>query len=68
MRKRKNLSLNDLHIFSSQCFATIAILFVFDFEGTAHERTISSKYLKIQLDTNLKIIFLNQNNYVGRSS
>jgi len=31
------------------------------------ERTILLKYLKIELDTNLKIILLNyQDNYVGR--
>ena len=33
------------------------------------ERTVFLKYLKIQLDTDLKIILLDhQNNYVGRSS
>jgi len=40
--------------------------FLFKNNGYLHERTILLKYLKVQLDTDLKIILLDhKNNYVG---
>jgi len=47
----------------------IELLIEFNVWNNYMERTILQKYLKIELDTDLKIIMLaHQNNYVGNSS